>query len=186
MVEGTPETWCQLDTAGVKKQGRAMKSYKVEELAREAGTSVRTVRYYLRRGLLPTPPFRGKDTGYGREHLVRLRAIRKLQEAFLPLDAISLELSSRSLAELEQIADGKLAVSGSEEPSPRAVTPKGGTKARGRSAEEHAAGMRAFTRVELAPGIELVVDEAAPPESLRLVAQILAEVKASSSSREGR
>ena len=51
--------------------------YKLEELARAAGTSPRTVRYYVQRGLLPAPAFRGKDTAYGPEHLVRLRAIRQ-------------------------------------------------------------------------------------------------------------
>ncbi len=81
---------------------------KLHELAEQAGVSPRTVRYYLQRGLLPQPAFRGPDTAYGEEHLVRLRAIRKLQEKFLPLDAIEVELSRRSLSDIEKIAEGRL------------------------------------------------------------------------------
>ena len=63
--------------------------YGIKALAELGGVTRRTVRYYVQRGLLPAPAFRGKDTAYGPEHLVRLRAIRRLQEAFFPLDAIA-------------------------------------------------------------------------------------------------
>lgn len=81
-------------------------SYKLDELAAAAGVSPRTVRYYVQRGLLPAPPFRGRDTAYTGEHLLRLRAIKRLQETFLPLDAIQAELEKRSPAELEGLASG--------------------------------------------------------------------------------
>src|SRR5262249_19567514 len=99
---------CRLDSRGVEKQSDGVSdvTYKLDEVARAAGTSARTVRYYVQRGLLPAPVFRGKDTAYGHEHLVRLRAIRKLQDAFFPLDAIAVELERRSLAGIERIADG--------------------------------------------------------------------------------
>jgi DNA-binding transcriptional MerR regulator len=71
-------------------------TYKLEDLAKLAGVSPRTVRYYVQRGLLPAPTFRGKDTAYGDDHLARLQAIRKLQEQYLPLDAIQAELERRS------------------------------------------------------------------------------------------
>jgi Ca-activated chloride channel family protein len=79
---------------------------KLEEVAKAAGVSPRTVRYYIQRGLLPPPRFRGPDTAYGDEHVVRLRAIRRLQEAFWPLDAIAGLFASKSERELEAIADG--------------------------------------------------------------------------------
>jgi Ca-activated chloride channel family protein len=79
---------------------------KLEEVARAAGVSPRTVRYYIQRGLLPPPRFRGPDTAYGDEHVVRLRAIRRLQEAFWPLDAIAGLFASKTDRELEAIADG--------------------------------------------------------------------------------
>src|SRR5215475_13861973 len=75
-------------------------SYKLDELAAAAGVSPRTVRYYVQRGLLPAPTFRGKDTAYGDDHLARLQAIRKLQEQYLPLDAIQAELERRGADEI--------------------------------------------------------------------------------------
>src|SRR4051812_2075356 len=80
--------------------------FKLEDLADRAGVSPRTVRYYVQRGLLPAPVFRGRDTVYSGEHLVRLRAIRRLQERFLPLDAIQVEIARRSPDELRALADG--------------------------------------------------------------------------------
>src|SRR5437763_8681914 len=83
------------------------KTWKLDELASETGISARTVRYYVQRGLLPAPVFRGRDTAYSEEHLIRLHAIRRLQDRFLPLDAIQAELERRSLEELRQLAHGQ-------------------------------------------------------------------------------
>lgn len=90
---------------------------KLEEVAKAAGVSPRTVRYYIQRGLLPQPSFRGPDTAYGEEHLVRLRAIRRLQDAYWPLDAIAGVFASRSEREIESIADG------TNVPSPAGAAP---------------------------------------------------------------
>jgi DNA-binding transcriptional MerR regulator len=84
-------------------------TYKLEELAEEAGVSPRTVRYYVQRGLLPAPEFRGKDTAYGREHLLRLHAIKRLQQAHLPLDEIQIRLANATEAELVKLARADLA-----------------------------------------------------------------------------
>jgi DNA-binding transcriptional MerR regulator len=75
-------------------------TYKLEELARAADISPRTVRYYVQRGLLPAPAFRGRDTAYTAEHLARLLAIRKLQDEYLPLDAIAVELERRTAEDI--------------------------------------------------------------------------------------
>lgn len=82
-------------------------TYKLDELAKAAGTSSRTVRYYVQRGLLPPPVFKGKDSAYARDHLVRLLAIKKLQADYLPLDAITAELEGKSIEEIEAIAKSK-------------------------------------------------------------------------------
>ena len=70
---------------------------KLDELAERAGVSPRTVRYYVQRGLLAAPEFRGPDTVYEAEHLARLKAIRVLQSRHLPLDAIQEALTGRSV-----------------------------------------------------------------------------------------
>jgi DNA-binding transcriptional MerR regulator len=62
--------------------------FRLEDLARAADVSARTVRYYVQRGLLPAPEFRGKDTAYGPEHLSRLRVIKRLQQERLPLEGL--------------------------------------------------------------------------------------------------
>src|SRR5438093_3979309 len=79
-------------------------TWKLDELARQAGVSARTVRYYVQRGLLPPPVFRGRDTVYSTEHLLRLKAIRRLQAQFLPLDAIQQELERCSPEALRRLA----------------------------------------------------------------------------------
>lgn len=78
--------------------------FKLHELAASAGVPPRTVRYYVQRGLLSAPEFRGKDTTYGDEHLLRLAAIQRLQQCFLPLDAIEVALAGKSNDELARIA----------------------------------------------------------------------------------
>ncbi len=55
-----------------------MEAYRIEDLARESGTTVRTIRAYQDRGLLPKPERRGRANVYGTVHLSRLRQIAGL------------------------------------------------------------------------------------------------------------
>ena len=66
----------------------AASRYRVEELAAEAKCSVDTVRFYQKRRLLPPPTREGRVGWYGADHLARLRRIRDLQSAGLPLAVI--------------------------------------------------------------------------------------------------
>jgi DNA-binding transcriptional MerR regulator len=54
--------------------------YRVDELARAAGATVRSIRVYQDRGLLPAPQLRGRVGYYDDSHLARLRMIGRLQE----------------------------------------------------------------------------------------------------------
>jgi DNA-binding transcriptional MerR regulator len=54
--------------------------YRVDELARLAGTTVRNVRVYQDRGLLPPPRRQGRVGIYGEAHLARLRLVGSLLE----------------------------------------------------------------------------------------------------------
>lgn len=56
------------------------REYSVDELARAAGSSVRNVRAYQDRGLLPPPERRGRIGVYFDSHLKRLRLISQLLE----------------------------------------------------------------------------------------------------------
>ena len=60
----------------------------IAKLARAAGVGVETVRYYQRRGLLPTPRKSGGIRRYGEEDVRRLRFIRTAQGAGFTLEEI--------------------------------------------------------------------------------------------------
>ncbi|MET9777996.1 MerR family transcriptional regulator [Streptomyces sp. NPDC006367] len=61
----------------------------IDELAARAGVTVRTVRFYGTKGLLPPPEIGPRRVGrYGREHLARLALIEELQHQGMTLAAI--------------------------------------------------------------------------------------------------
>jgi len=51
----------------------------IDELARETGMTVRTIRAHQARGLLPPPEVRQRTGYYGPEHMARLRLVQELQ-----------------------------------------------------------------------------------------------------------
>lgn len=51
----------------------------IDELGRETGMTVRTIRSHQARGLLPPPEVRQRTGYYGAEHVARLRLIQELQ-----------------------------------------------------------------------------------------------------------
>lgn len=155
-----------------------MSAYKIDELAQRASVSPRTIRYYVQRGLLPAPEFRGKDTAYGREHLLRLQAIKRLQEAHLPLDEIQSRLMAASDREIE-----RMAAPGVPEPDEREppATPQGGRGGPYRAPgyqdpapplSTTAAAPERWARIRLAPGLELHVRSDAGPETQRVAREI--------------
>ncbi|MBV7694346.1 MerR family transcriptional regulator [Streptomyces sp. TRM70350] len=61
----------------------------IDELAARAGVTVRTVRFYGTKGLLPPPVIGPRRVGhYGRQHLARLELIEELQRQGMTLAAI--------------------------------------------------------------------------------------------------
>src|SRR5207253_10195622 len=60
----------------------------IDELARAAGTTVRNVRVYQDRGLLPPPERRGRLGLYGPDHLRRLRLVLRMLGRGYPLAAL--------------------------------------------------------------------------------------------------
>ena len=69
--------------------------YRVEELARAAGISVDTVRFYQSRGLLPAPERRGRIAVYSSSHLETLERIRELNRQGLTLEAVGRVLQAK-------------------------------------------------------------------------------------------
>lgn len=72
----------------------ARAGWRVDDLAREAGLTVDTIRYYQREGLLPPAKRSGRAKVYGPEHLRRLERIRELQQRRFSLAAIRALLDS--------------------------------------------------------------------------------------------
>ncbi|CAL9482704.1 hypothetical protein SUDANB120_03086 [Streptomyces sp. enrichment culture] len=62
--------------------------YRIEDLAHRSGATVRTIRAYQDRGLLPRPERRGRSNVYRDAHLVRLRQIADLLDRGYTLASI--------------------------------------------------------------------------------------------------
>ncbi|MEC3920673.1 MerR family transcriptional regulator [Nocardia sp. CDC160] len=62
--------------------------YTIDQLARAAETTVRSVRVYHERGLLPSPELRGRVGYYGADHLTRLHTISRLLNRGMKLNGI--------------------------------------------------------------------------------------------------
>jgi DNA-binding transcriptional MerR regulator len=61
----------------------------IDQLAQATGLTVRNVRSYQSRGLIPPPEVQGRVGYYGSEHLARLQLIRELQAQGFNLTAIA-------------------------------------------------------------------------------------------------
>lgn len=66
----------------------------VDQLAARAGMTVRNVRAYAARGLLPPPRMVGRTGYYGRQHLARLRLVREMLAEGWSLSVIERTLAS--------------------------------------------------------------------------------------------
>jgi hypothetical protein len=62
--------------------------YAIGDLARLAGVSRRTVRYYVQEGLIPPPFGVGRGNHYGQDHLDQILRVKAMQEAGRTLDEI--------------------------------------------------------------------------------------------------
>ncbi len=153
--------------------------YAIGDLARLAGVSRRTIRYYLEEGLLDPPLGRGRGRNYDERHLRRILQIRTLQEQGLSLSDARRALRGAPAHEFElEVQDALTPAS-----SPR-TSPAGRSR---RTSDPHQeelfvlaarasgdAGQRsAWTRLEIAPGLELHVSgehRMPPPGRLRELA----------------
>lgn len=143
--------------------------YHLQELASLAGVTVRTVRFYLSKGLLPQPFGRGPGRHYGEKHLWSLRAVQYYRGLGSDLASIKQLLEGRSgrSATPEQVEDGAIAGL-----APGAIWLRGGkTTPPGTAASivtpQSGPRISLWTKVEVMPGVELQVhrDLAGPNEA---------------------
>ncbi len=64
----------------------------IDQLAERTGISVRTIRFYAGRGLLPAPQLRGRTGLYGPAHVARLELVSELSGLGFTLAAIESQL----------------------------------------------------------------------------------------------
>ncbi|QXN95603.1 MerR family transcriptional regulator [Nocardia iowensis] len=93
--------------------------YTIDELAREAGTTVRSVRVYHERGVLPPPQVKGRTGFYGPEHLNRVRTISRLLDRGIKINGI------RELLNAWDRGDDLGAILGVGEPTPSGTSATG-------------------------------------------------------------
>lgn len=77
----------------------------ITELAALADVTPRTVRYYVAEGLLPPPHGSGQQRVYTAEHVARLKAIRYLKDAFLPLSEIRQRLEKMTPDDIARLIE---------------------------------------------------------------------------------
>ena len=152
-------------------------AYKIDELAEQANVSGRTIRYYVQRGLLPAPEFRGKDTVYGREHLLRLKVIKRLQEGHMPLDEIQSRLGGASERDLERmlspLPDASEILGGHATGGVNGGGGRGGPyRAPGYQEPLPLSTSECWDRILLLPGLEVHVRSDAGPEARRAAREI--------------
>lgn len=82
--------------------------YRIGELAEKANVTKRTIHYYMGRGLLPLPEGAGLGTTYSDEHLYRVLLIKKLQDAYLPLDKIKKRMAGMDLDTVKRYLEGEI------------------------------------------------------------------------------
>jgi DNA-binding transcriptional MerR regulator len=64
----------------------------IDQLSERTGITVRNIRYYAGRGLLPSPQLRGRTGLYGPDHLARLELVSELSALGFTLSAIESHL----------------------------------------------------------------------------------------------
>lgn len=80
-------------------------TFTIGDLAKRAGVTPRTIRYYTAEGLLPPPDTRGRYAHYGPEHLSRLMQISKLKADYLPLNVIRERLGEPTTVAVRQLRE---------------------------------------------------------------------------------
>ena len=127
----------------------------MEELADSAGLTRRAIRFYVQQELLPTPLGVGRGKHYDASHLERLRRVQQLQEVGHSLDAIRQILAGQTVPPPTLMRAGKVRPTLSAE---------------------------LWTRVQLANGIELHVDQSRDSlnaEQILKLREALREIQAS-------
>ena len=122
--------------------------YAIGDLAELGGITRRTVRYYVQEGLIPPPLGRGRGRHYTESHLERLLEVKALQEQGLSLDAIRTHFHARPQPPVQYLTLDNAPAASASMDSAAAPEPLASPLTTPRSS---------WTRIEIAPGLELHV-----------------------------
>lgn len=84
--------------------------YTLRQLSDQSGVAIRTIRFYIQRGLIAGPEGEKRGAYYTEAHLSDLLRIRQWQEAGLSLDAIAGLLQAKHEPPLEPVRPGAVEV----------------------------------------------------------------------------
>ena len=82
----------------------------IQQLSERADVPVRTVRFYIQKGLLPGPEGEKRGAYYTADHLAELLRIRQWQDTGLSLDAIAGLLQAKSAPPMAPARPGAVEV----------------------------------------------------------------------------
>ena len=145
--------------------------YTIGKLAEAAAVTPRTIRYYTTEKLLPPPLTEGRVAQYTEAHCNRLRLIQRLKNAFLPLDAIRIQIADLTDAQVENLLAGSADV-------PETDAAKGETETRTRlqigAAEPHSerGGAEYVAQILAVSGQAQAIEEAAKTKRALLVSPV--------------
>ena len=107
-----------MSTSGAASDSEVEESFPIEELARRTGMTVRTLRAYQSRKLLPAPEVRSRMGYYSARHVARVELVKDLQAEGFKLDTIArmLDNTGDSDAEILQFSRTVKSLFGENEP----------------------------------------------------------------------
>jgi len=80
-------------------------TYTITDLEKETGLSRRTIHFYMKEKLIPSPDGTGGGARYSEEHILRLRLIGEMQKSHLKLSGIREALDAMSITEMKTLAE---------------------------------------------------------------------------------
>lgn len=90
-----------MDVSEPPSPGDDQDEFVIDDLSRRTGMTVRSLRSYQSRGLLPPPTVRGRTGWYGERHLARVELIKDLQAQGLKLSSIARLLDENASSDQE-------------------------------------------------------------------------------------
>ncbi len=134
----------------------------IEQLAQALTVTRRAIRFWVQRGVLPKPGFRGRGTRYSPSSVARIHAMRALQRQGLTLSEIRHRLDNATPDEIERLAASVAPAPAAPEPEPIAAL----------HAEQ-------WQRLLLLPGLELHLRRGSPAVIVDIANQIARHYAAS-------